>query len=62
MNTAHSNDTSSRNSVRAGDGQLFPISALADTAADAKLIDNGVMSKIIFTMRSEPGRVSCGGH
>ncbi|WP_108880787.1 hypothetical protein [Anderseniella sp. Alg231-50] len=62
MNTSFSNDASSGNTVRAGNGQLFPVSVCADAAADGDLIDNGVMSNIVFTMRSEPGRVSCDGN
>lgn len=62
MNTSYSNDSTCRNAVRAGDGQLFPISARAEALADTDLTDNGVMSAIVFTMRSEPGRVSCADH
>ncbi len=61
MNTAYSQDSTCRNSVRAGDGQLFPISARADASAGADLTDNGVLSSIVFTVRSEPGQVSCTG-
>lgn len=59
MNASHSPDTSCPNTVRAADGQVFPISARADSSAGTDLTDNGVMSTIVFTMRSEPGRVSC---
>ncbi len=62
MNTSFSNDASSRNTVRGGDGQLFPVSVCAGAAAGAELTENGVMSNIVFTMRSEPGRVSCDGN
>jgi hypothetical protein len=62
MNTAYSQDSTCRNTVRASDGQLFPISARADASAGADLTDNGVMSSIVFTMRSEPGQVSCAGN
>ncbi|MGI9514063.1 MAG: hypothetical protein ACR2OL_14260 [Anderseniella sp.] len=59
MNASYSTDTSCPNTVRAADGQLFPISVRANAATDAEVTDNGVMSTIVFTMRSEPGRVSC---
>lgn len=61
MNTSYSNNASSINTVRGSDGQLFPVSVCADAAANAELADNGVISNIVFTMRSEPGRVSCDG-
>lgn len=59
MNASYSPDASCPNTVRTADGQLFPISARATAATDAELTDNGTMSAIVFTMRSEPGRVSC---
>lgn len=62
MNTSFSSESSSSNTVRGGDGQLFPVSVCADAATDTELVDNGVMSSIVFTMRSEPGRVSCEGN
>jgi len=61
MTTAHSQDSTCRNSVRASDGQFFPISVRADASTGTDLTDNGVMSSIVFTMRSEPGQVSCTG-
>lgn len=61
MNTSYSNNSTCKKVVRAADGTLFPVSALADAAIDADLTDNGVMSEIVFTMRSEPGRVMCAG-
>ena len=61
MNTAYSQDSACRNSVRASNGQLFPISARADASAGAYLTDNGVLTSIVFTLRSEPGLVSCTG-
>lgn len=61
MNTTYAQDSTCRNSVRSSNGQLFPISARADASTVADLTDNGVLSSIVFTVRSEPGQVSCTG-